>query len=563
MKTNTIVRFIAALVCSSVLMTSCIKEGLPQGGSATNEQVGESPFAAGGVLTAMPTSIMTNYVGIGEHCDFGIASVFGATDRMAGDVFPTSGNMPDGNKYYDRWQWCLYTFNNAGLNDTGYGAPLIYYNYYNFIYTANSAIGIFSTNPGPELGVAKAFRAFCFLDLARLYDPLPAKAEGVAGTNKYVIPAEVTGLTVPIVTETSTVEELENNPRATREEMFEFILNDLNEAETLISEAKYKPATIGLPSLAVIYGLKARAYNWLGGFNDSYENVPTGNAAYKLAAQYARKAITESGCSIMSEAQYTDPITGFCKVNNAWMWGMQQSTDTVLGNLHSWTAHMSTDALWGYGGGSQPGMNALMYNRISDTDFRKKLFNNPERDFSKIDPYTNLTEEEYEGGGNAMSSIAPYANFKFHTNNGEKYDYAVGNVTDIPLMRVEEMYLIEAEATAHYDAAKGAELLTAFMANRDSAYAIPADRDLVEEIIFQKRVEFWGEGIIIYDMKRLNIGMNNGDEGSTAPNDARFTTDGRAPWWNCVIPHSAVQQNQGLADKNNPNVAKTYMSKNI
>ncbi|MBR5484393.1 MAG: RagB/SusD family nutrient uptake outer membrane protein [Alistipes sp.] len=559
MKTNTIVRLIAALLCSSVLMTSCIKEGLPQGGSATNEQVGESPFAAGGVLTSMPTIMMTNYLGLGDHVDFGLPTIFGATDRMIGEVFPTSANMPDGNQYYDRWQPWLY-FDYAALNDTGWGAKLAYYNYYNFIYTANSAITIFSTNPGPELGVAKAFRAFCFLDLARMYDPLPAKAEGVAGTNNYVIPAEITGLTVPIVTETSTIQELENNPRATREAMFEFILGDLTEAETLLAE--YRTPSIGLPSLAVVYGLKARAYNWLGGFNESYENVPTGNEAYKLAAQYARKAITASGCSIMTEAQFTDPVTGFCKVNSAWMWGLQQSTDTVLNNLLSWTAHMATDALWGYGGGAQPGISAISYARMNDTDFRKKLYNNPERDFSKIDPYTNLTEEEYEGGGSAMSSIAPYASFKFHTNNGEKYDYSVGNVTDIPMMRVEEMYFIEAEATAHYDATKGAELLTTFMAHRDSAYAIPAGGDLIEEIIFQKRMEFWGEGIMYFDMKRLNYGINNGVPESNSPQDARYTTNGRAPWWNFVIPHSAVQQNQGLTGMNNPNAANTYLSKN-
>ncbi|MBR4995562.1 MAG: RagB/SusD family nutrient uptake outer membrane protein [Alistipes sp.] len=559
MKTNTIVRFIAALVCASVLMTSCIKDGLPEGGSATNEQVGASPFAADGVLTAMSTILMTNYVGIGDHCDFGLPSVFGATDRMCGEVIPTSGNMPDGNQYYDRWQFALYTERN-GLDQNGWGSPLFYYNYYNFIYTTNSAIGIFSANPGPELAVAKAFRAALFLDMARMYDPLPAKAEGITGTNDYEIPAEVVGLTVPIVTETSTIQELENNPRATREEMFEFILGDLKEAESLIGD--YKSTNIGMPTKAVVYGLLARAYNWLGCFSDKYENVPTGNDAYKLAAQYARKAITESGCSIMNEAQFTDPTTGFCKANSAWMWGLQQSTDTVLNNILSFTAHMATDALWGYGGGAQPGINALSYARMNDTDFRKKLYNNPERDFSKIDPYTNLTEEEYEGGGKAMSSIAPYASFKFHTNGGEKYDYSVGNVTDIPMMRVEEMYLIEAEATAHYDAAKGAELLTAFMAYRDSAYAIPADADLVEEIIFQKRMEFWGEGISYFDMKRLNIGMVAGNEGSNAPKDARFTTNGRAPWWNLTIPLSAIQQNKGLDGKNNPNASKTYLSKN-
>lgn len=51
------------------------------------------------------------------------------------------------------------------------------------------------------------------------------------------------------------------------------------------------------------------------------------------------------------------------------------------------------------------------------------------------------------------------------------------------MMRVEEMYLIEAEATAHYDATTGKSLLQSFMANRDPAYTVPAANDLIDEII--------------------------------------------------------------------------------
>ena len=104
------------------------------------------------------------------------------------------------------------------------------------------------------------------------------------------------------------MEELENNPRVSREEIFKFIFEDLNTAETLL--ANYSPATKNLPSLAVIYGLKARAYLWLGGFTESYAEVPTGDAAYRLAAEYARKAIDASGCTIMTESQWLDPKTG-------------------------------------------------------------------------------------------------------------------------------------------------------------------------------------------------------------------------------------------------------------
>ena len=267
----------------------------------------------------------------------------------------------------------------------------------------------------------------------------------------------------------------------------------------------------------------------------------------------ARKAIAASGCTIMTESQWLDPKTGFNTVNSSWMWAMIQTTDTVLNNLLSWSAHMATEAIWGYGYGAQPGISVFSYNRISSGDFRKKSFVGADRSFDAIAPYTTLTEEE-------IATIAPYASFKLHAANGEKRNYSTGNVTSIPMMRVEEMYLIEAEATAHYDAATGKSLLQSFMANRDPAYTVPAANDLIDEIIFQKRIEFWVEGVIFYDLKRLNIGMHTGDTGTNAPPMAQLSTDGRAPWWNCVFPLNAVQQNKALAGKNNPNPPQTVKS---
>jgi hypothetical protein len=82
----------------------------------------------------------------------------------------------------------------------------------------------------------------------------------------------------------------------------------------------------------------------------------------------------------------------------------------------------------------------------------------------------------------------------------------------------------------------------------------------VDEIIFQKRIEFWGEGIVYYDMKRLNMGINNGYDGSNAPAGARWTTNGRAPWWNLVIPQSETSQNAACDAYNNPNPQDTYDS---
>lgn len=545
MKMNKIIMFTTILLGTSALLSGCIKETFPEGGYATKDQISDSPFAQDGLVASMPTVLITNYIDLGEHIDFGYPGIFGATDRLVGEVFPVSGNLPGGNPYYDRWQGYQYNFH---LEADGDMSPFFYQNYYQFIFAANEVISIASQSEGGEqtVGIAKAFRALYYLDLARLYDPLPAKAPLRPSYESELKAVE--GLTVPIVRENMEQAQLENNPRATREEIFKFILGDLNDAETAL--ANYTPATKSLPSLAVVYGLKARAYLWLGEFSDSYAEVPTGDAAYRLAAEYARKAIDASGCSIMTESQWLDPTAGFNTVNTAWMWAMIQSTDTVLNNLLSWSAHMSPEAIYGYGYGAQPGVSVFSYNRISAGDFRKKVFVGPERSYDAIKPYTSLTEEEFE-------TIAPYASFKFHTNGGEKTNYTTANVTSIPMMRVEEMYLIEAEATAHYDAGTGKSLLLSFMANRDPAYTVPAANDLIDEIIFQKRIEFWGEGIIYYDMKRLNMSMHNGDAGTNAPSDAGFNTDGRAPWWNCVIPIAAVQQNTGLTGKNNPNPSET------
>lgn len=575
MKTNKIFKFIAVALASSVLLTGCIEETVLENGNATQNQVTNSPFAGSGILMSVPSIMMSNYSEyIGEHVEFGYMGLAAALDRMAGEVFPVSGNMEGGNQYYDRWQFALYPGDMIWLNVEGGASYWFYRSYYELVATANSAISALSAGePSGNLGAAYALRAMMYMDMARLYDPLPAVSQPEAEV-QYSVPADVMGLTVPLITENTTLEQMESNPRLHREEMWAYILNDLHNAVALISEDPYfSRPSIGVPDLGAVYGLMARAYLWLGGFTESYGdvavpgqvegaevvtvNIPTGIDAYKKAAEYARKAITESGCTIMTENEWLDPATGFCVANNSWMLGLCQSTDTIINNLYAWTAHMSIDAMWGYGPGSQPGMSVFSYNRMSDTDFRKKNIVNPDRNFAKLAPYTKMTEAEFEG--EVFSPIAPYAWIKFHTGGGEKYDYSKGNVTDIPLMRVEEMYLIEAEATAHYDEATGKSLLESFMATRDAKYAY-SKLDLVEEIIFQKRMEFWGEGIIIYDLKRLDYGWTNGNSGTNAPSGNQITTNGRAPWWNLVLPLDALNQNDVLKEQNNPNACLTYIS---
>lgn len=550
---NRLYIFALVLLGASFFATSCIQEEFPYGSSATKDQIEDSSFAADGMIAAAPASMITNYIGIGEHYDFGYPGILASLDRAIGEVFPSNA-YSGGNQYYDRFQVFMY---HIGLGPSNtLASSFLWYNYYQFIKSANDLILVCGNNEAlaEQRGVAKAFRALFYLDLARLYDPLYAESEEKP---RYAVALEdVEGLTVPIVDEHITEEIAQNNPRVPRDEMFRFILSDLNDAKTCLAD--YAPTAKNVPSLAVVYGLMARTYLWLGGFTETYQGLLTGTAAYKEAAKYARMAIEASGCTPLTEAQWVDPKNGFNKVNNAWMWAMMQSSDTVLNNLLSWAAHQCCEAEYGYGAMTQPAMRRASYERMSDTDFRKRLVYGPEKTYADMKDVTNIPESRWTIFSEEKKGARVYAHFKFRTNSGELTNYAIANVVDIPLMRVEEMYFIEAEAMAHYSEAEAREKITSFMTSyRDPRYSIPASGDLVEEIIFQKRCEFWGEGIMFFDFKRLDMGIHNAYDGTNAPAGADFETKGRCPGWNYCIPLAEVQQNVALKGLNNPDPSST------
>ena len=155
---------------------------------------------------------------------------------------------------------------------------------------------------------------------------------------------------------------------------------------------------------------------------------------------------------------------------------------------------------------------------------------NPDREKYPYSYYqTTLDKKTWE------NSIQDYTGFKFRPGEGNGVTFSVGSVADFPLMRVEEMYLIEAEATAQSNIVAARELLNEFMKYRftdgsyDCSERTPTLKSFIEELILQKRIEFWGEGIIMFDLKRLDMSMTRGYKGTNSPSDYRLNTDGRAP----------------------------------
>jgi hypothetical protein len=123
-------------------------------------------------------------------------------------------------------------------------------------------------------------------------------------------------------------------------------------------------------------------------------------------------------------------------------------------------------------------------------------------------------------------------------------------------MRIEEMHFIEIEAEYHLDASKGVNMLRDFMHEyRDASYnRIQAGADFAafkKELLLQKRIEFWGEGILLFDYKRLDEPIDR-----SASNHAgvfKLRTVRRSPQWNIVITRAEFQSNTAINEGlNNP-----------
>ena len=545
--------YIFIILLAAAMSVSCIKEVLPVGGSQTQSQVSASPSAIKSMIKAVPASMTTsgtlgyanNY---GDHTDFGIPGIHLRFEHMLEDM-ATMAENPFYNRFY------AYDMNEAQGFQYTYCA-YFWDAYYSWIRLINDVI--LSIKPVVEasgegedeeavklrdiLGQAYAYRAMCYLDMARLFEPKVNKYTGV--------PESIRNLTVPIVDENTTLDQTKNNPRVTRETMYNFILADLDKALELINDADM---TFSRPTIYAVYGMKARAYLELG-----YSEDPAfpRDEMFTNAAKYARQVIDEGGFTPLTQAQWEDPVNGFNNAasNDAWIWGFSLVAEN-LSNLLTFVSHVSSEASWGYARYAQFGVSARLYDQIPDTDFRKHSWLDPKKEEYYAYKFAGSQEDKLDFL-NGMPAAKAYQALKFRPAQGECNDFNVGNAIDYCLMRVEEMHFIEMEAEYHLDASKGVNMLRDFMHEyRDASYnRIQVGADFAvfkKELLLQKRVEFWGEGILLFDYKRLDEPIDR-----SASNHAgvfKLRTVRRSPQWNIVITRAEFQSNTAINEGlNNP-----------
>ncbi len=563
MKKN-MIRLLGALcaVSSLVLATGCIEETLPKT-EATPETIEKSTSSMEYMLNGLSSYFVAydTWGSSGNTNDWGYPCQLYMREVM-GEDFPVYDAS------YDYWS---HIESGSGLR---YAAYYSWFYYYKFIKNTNNVIALVPDPANAEtkavycLGQALGLRAMLYMELSTCFEYRTTQVESL---NADAQSMGVVGLTVPIVDENTSKTDLNNNPRVPFYTMYRFIMTDLNRAETYLKG--YEQATKAHANRAVVYGLKARL--WLDmasrfdrepdalakqmsaeGSSDGYDDIGINSAmdCYAKAAEYARKAIG-GGNTPLTEDQWMNSKTGFNTPQSSWMLGTYVTSKEEINTgyyYNSFIAQIASEPTWGmprYGSAFRL-ISKSLYDKISDSDWRKNSWISPD-DAGKTEiPEKYRTELK----GDAWSRLPAYANLKFRAGSGSISTIETGLIASLPIMRVEEMYFIRFEAIAHTEGVAAAAKEMADFLNTyrytDGSYNCEAtDLDsFITELMVQRRIEFWGEGINFFAYKRLGLPITRSYDGTNWLSSQRLNTKAgyTAPWMNYVLPEYERDNNQGV-----------------
>lgn len=482
-------KFLAILIAVGLLTTSCKDEYLetiPTGSvdaAAAYATTKNASAAINGIYRAM----VLRYLDSQGH--FGYPAMMIIMDVMGEDlVFSNASN----NWHFPEQQWISHR------SDVGTMSEFPYRLYYRLIGNANIGIANIDNATGPQAdrdrvkGEALALRAFSYFNLVQLYGKR---------YNASAKPNSQLGVTLVL---TPTTEGL---PRATVEDIYTQINKDLADAAKLLTTARTYKSHI---NINVVNGLQARValvqQNWAD------------------AARFAAEA--RKGYTLMSETQYLD---GFSDIGNPeWIWGFDHLEDQseFFGAYHSYIScnFNSTNVR-----ATPKLINTTTYNQISTTDVRSRVWVRTPTTANSIVPTGGIR--------------APLMNQKFRLPGTP----STSTMGDIPYMRASEMYLIEAEAQARLgkdgDAAK---LLFDLTTRRDAAYKLSTSTGtkLLDEILFSRRIELWGEGHRFTDLKRMNLPLNRNGANHNPAVAVLFDVPAGDNRWEFLIPRREMNSNK-------------------
>jgi hypothetical protein len=482
-------RFLTIVIALGLLTTSCDKDYLETAptGSVDAGSAYATTKNASAAINGIYRAMVLRYLDSQGH--FGHPAMMIIVDALGEDLVLSNASntwhLPE-----QRWT--------AHRSDVGTLTQFAYQMYYRIIGNANIAVANIDQAAGAQTerdqvkGEALALRAFAYYNLVQLYGK---RYDAAVKPN--------TQPAVPLVLTPTT----DGLPRASVEDIYTQINKDLTDAATLLKATRAFKSHINSD---VVKGLQARValtqQNWAD--------------AAKFAAE-ARKSYT-----LMSVAQYQE---GFADIGNPeWIWGFDHMEDQseFFGAYHSYiscnfnsTNIRATPKL----------INSLLYEQIPATDVRSKMWVKTPTTTNSVVPTGGIR--------------APYMNQKFRLPGTP----STSTMGDIPYMRAAEMYLIEAEAQARLGKeTEATTVLFDLVSKRDPSYkrSTNTGTKLVDEILFNRRVELWGEGHRFTDLKRMNLPLNRNGANHNPAVAVVFDIPAGDKQWEFLLPRRELNANK-------------------
>ena len=537
-------RYFAALLGGTMLLTTSCSDldtnpsGSTMGDGQLNEVLAQDPSKLKSEVSGMYANMIeygaiAQWYGGVRHYDFGYASTMMMMDASGQD----EPSQVSGYNWYNK---PLRFVDRTANSETTY---FIWNQCYKNIKVANDVLKSvdlenLSDVAKSYVGQAYAMRAFEYFTLIQLYQFTYKGHEDAAG--------------VPLVTEKTTEAEANNNPRAAVKDVYKQIMDDLNIAIDYLTDSRSAKSEI---NRQVAYGLRARVNLVMQNWSD--------------AAADAKKAA--EGYTPLSKEAAAAP--GFNDVSASnWIWGniIDESNDIVQTGILNFPSMMCSFTGNGYSPTYACRMiNSKLWKEIPSTDVRKGWWIDENLNSSIVDSKYVVHQKDEDEEGNVVKYLAvynqtgdevaditePYTNVKFGAYKNQ-YGNEL-NACDIPLMRVEEMILIQAEATAMGgNVEEGKRILEDFVRTyRDPSYTCNAStaEGVQDAVWFQRRVELWGEGFSFTDLLRLKKPLDR--TGANYEVSVRFNLPAESPIFLYLIPEDEENHNEALVGNNNPVVA--------
>lgn len=494
-------RIFYAGLCLAILFSSCSKSFI-DGQKPTNAASQADVFASAenvriyfnGIYRTMRSQWISTDGSAGNSTDaWGYNSVM-----MARDVKGTDIVMPANNWYY-------FDYENDNREPTYRRTRFTWYFFYELVNQINVLIdgtqksaGITDVEKTPLIAEARALRAYFLFELAREFSFPFGKDPNAKGVPVYTEPAADT---------------TKGNPRGTLTQTFAQINDDISYAVQNLSAGQILSDQV---DLNVAWGMAARIYLEQGRWAD--------------AETAAKNAIQGHD---LDPTNYPNNYNGV--TSSEVLWALPQTTENGGQSLYYGTpSSFFVQDGSGYGAFF---MSKSLVNSFSMTDVRNTFY-----------VYDDDDSQPDWAGTN-----------KFGTTAGSYGDVDMINGTTVPLktidfneslnmMRVGEMYLIEAEAKARQNEGDAGDVLFTLQSNRDPALTAKSGNTgqaLIDEILLERRKELYGElGIDWLDDKRLQLPIDRTT--SNHPIPYNYLIPANDPRFNLKIPQSELQANKSM-----------------